>query len=67
MGQAQLSIVTLQKEIHLELLEIKDIQVQDIERDTIEFRGAITLIESNVDEDMIVLSSKKVQSVLNDD
>ena len=59
--------MTLQKEIHLELLEIKDIQVQDIERDTIEFRKAITLIESNVDQDVIVLSSKKVQSVLNDE
>jgi hypothetical protein len=58
--------VHLQKDIHLELLEIKDIQVVDIERDTIEFRKAISLIESNVDADVIVLSSKKIQSIMND-
>ena len=59
MSFAQLSIVQLQKDLHLELLQISDIQVLDIERDTLEFRKAISLIETNVNSDVMVLSSKK--------
>jgi hypothetical protein len=53
----------------LKLLDLQDeglLKVEDVERDTIEFRKAISLIDQNINPKSIVLSSKKIQSLVND-
>ena len=64
MSQAQESIVLIQKDLHLTLLDLQEsnisLQVHDIERDTIDFRKAVNLIDQYIEPETIVLSSKKI-------